>query len=173
MRLDQIGFAALRHLQTSVCYETEGIKSSDKTLLSSICCTDTSECTVPVWTCSAWTMFTFRLNAAGPLYLKRQWFRAEGFGETQDTVQEKMCSSLNLIGQGIHTESHMLGGFNQYIYWLLVDRQGFFRKMKPSSGLHFIVSNESNQFMKNSLNSLMLNHIFHYSLIKALCWQCQ
>lgn len=80
MRLYQIGLAALRHLQTSVCSETEGIKSSDKILLSSICCTDITECTVPVWICSASEMFTFRLNAAEPLYLKRQWFRAEGFG---------------------------------------------------------------------------------------------
>lgn len=171
MRLYQIGFAALRHLQTSVCYETEGIKSSDKTLLSSICCTDTAECTVPVWTCSASTMFTFSLNAAEPLYLKRQWFRAEGFGEIQDTVQEKMCSSLNFIGQGIHTESHMLGRFNHLL--ITSGSSRFLWKNETIIWFTFHCFQWIKPVYEKLQNSLMGNHIYHHSLIKVLCWQCQ
>lgn len=66
------------------------------------------------------------------------------------TLSKKTCAQAwTFIGQGIHTESRMLGRFNQYISWLLLDLQGFFRKMKLSSGLHFIVSSGSKQLMKN------------------------
>lgn len=129
MRLYQIGFAALSHLQTSVWNETEGIKSSDKILLSSIRCTNTRECAVLVWTFLASTTFTFRQNTAVPkscpsFYLKRQWFRAEGFGEIQwhcpGKIVLKVEFSLQSTGPVIHTESHILGRFKQRIYFCII-----------------------------------------------------
>lgn len=82
------------------------------------------------------------------LYIWRDSDLEQKVLEKYRTLSKKKCAQAWISSVKEYTQNPTcLAGLT--IYWLLLDRQGFFRKMKLSSGLHFIVSSESNQFVKN------------------------